>query len=48
MEILLCSAIQEDMSFNDAYYGGGMVRTRFATAPDMAVRDSTCFMPDLR
>ncbi len=38
---VMFSYSKEDMSFNDAYYGGGMVERALQQRPDMAVRDST-------
>ncbi len=37
---MLFSYSMEDMTFNDAYYGGGMVERALQQRPDMAVRDS--------
>ncbi|MBA7530813.1 TonB-dependent receptor P3 [subsurface metagenome] len=37
---LMFSYSKEDMTFNDAYYGGGIVERALQQRPDMAVRDS--------
>ena len=37
---MMFSYSTEDMTFNDAYYGGGLVERALQQRPDMAVRDS--------